>query len=165
MISLSRLSKLTISVIFFTVLNINSSFAEEAEDIWNLEKIENQEVTVENSVTEQESTESDSLYKTQQEREKDVKQLIEEEKTLLSKKISVVGIYDPDENGLSLDMWQNANGKIILELISKINKLNLSDDAKEIFDVAILTNSYIPKKNINHDQFLKLKEIIQNIIR
>ena len=57
------------------------SFSEEVEDIWNLEKIENQEVTVENNVIEEESTELDSIYKIQQERERDVEQLIEEEKT------------------------------------------------------------------------------------
>ena len=156
--NLKLLSKKIFAILFIFIFFFEKSFSEEPEDIWNLEKIKNKDVIVENSVTEQQNLESDSIYKIQQEREKDVEQLIKEEKTLLSKKISVVGIYDPDENGLSLDMWQNANGKIILELMSKINKLNLSDDAKEIFDVAILTNSYIPTKNINTYQFLKFKE-------
>jgi len=156
--NLKLLNKKIFTILFIFIFFFEKSFSEEPEDIWNLEKIEDKEITVENSATEDQSTESDSIYKIQQEREKDVMQLIKEEKTLLSKKISVVGIYDPDENGLSLDMWQKSNGKIILQLMSKINKLNLSDDAKEIFDVAILTNSYIPTKNINPDQFLKFKE-------
>ena len=36
---------------FLIIIFIFPSVSEEAEDIWNLEKIENQEVTGENSVT------------------------------------------------------------------------------------------------------------------
>ena len=54
-------------------------------------------------------------------------------------------------------MWSYSNGTKILELVDKINKINLSQDAKEILNIALLTNSYFPKKNINKEQFLKIK--------
>ena len=54
-------------------------------------------------------------------------------------------------------MWVNSNGIKILEIIDKIQKLNLSEDASEILNLTLLTNSYIPKKNIEKEQFLKIK--------
>ena len=36
---------------------------------------------------------------------------IQEEETLFSKKIEIAGLYDPAENGLTIDMWSNSNGK------------------------------------------------------
>ena len=54
-------------------------------------------------------------------------------------------------------MWTHSNGVKILEIIDKINNINLSEDAKEILNVALLTNSYIPTKNISKEQFLIIK--------
>jgi len=54
-------------------------------------------------------------------------------------------------------MWKNSNGIKILEIIEKIQNTNLSKDAIEIFNLTILTNSYFPEKNINKEQFLKIK--------
>ena len=79
--NLKLLNKKIFAILIIFIFFFEKSFSEEAEDIWNLEKIENQDVTVENSVAEEESLEIDSLYKIQQERERDVKLLIEEEKT------------------------------------------------------------------------------------
>ena len=48
-----------------------------------------------------------------------------------------------------MDMWTNSNGIKILEIFNKIKNINLSNDAKEILNIALLTNSYIPKKKYN----------------
>ena len=56
-----------------------------------------------------------------------------------------------------MDMWVNSNGLKILEIINKIEKKKLSKDSAEILNIALLTNSYFPKKNISKDQFLKIK--------
>jgi len=85
------------------------------------------------------------------------KTIIEEDTTLLSKKIEIVGLYDPEENDLTIDMWSNSDGEKILELFDKIQKIKLSNDAKEILNISLLTNSYFPKKNISKENFLKLK--------
>ena len=41
---------------------------------------------------------------------------------------------------------------------NRINKIKLSNDAKEILDIALLTNSYFPRKNITEKEFLNYKE-------
>ena len=66
-------------------------------------------------------------------------------------------MYDPVENGLTIDMWSNSNGVQILDLLNKIQEIKLSSDAKEILKISLLTNSYFPKQNISNEQFLELK--------
>ena len=69
----------------------------------------------------------------------------------------LVGIYDPSDNDLSINMWEFSDGEKILRVIKKIEKLNLSEDAKEIYNYVILTNSFPPKKNFSKEQFLEIK--------
>ena len=61
-------------------------------------------------------------------------------------------------------MWFNSDGNEIVSIFNRINKIKLSNDAKEILDIALLTNSYFPKKNISEDKFLNYKTdyLIQN---
>ena len=51
-------------------------------------------------------------------------------------------------------MWLNSDGNQILNIFKNINKINLSNDASEILDILLLTNSYYPDKNITKEQFL-----------
>ena len=82
---------------------------------------------------------------------------IQEDETLFSKKIEIAGLYDPAENGLTIDMWSNSNGEQILNLLNKIQAIKLSNDAKEILNISLLTNSYFPQQNISNEKFLELK--------
>ena len=61
-------------------------------------------------------------------------------------------------------MWINSDGNEIVSIFKRINEIKLSNDAKEILDIALLTNSYLPKKNISEDEFLNYKTdyLIQN---
>jgi len=54
-------------------------------------------------------------------------------------------------------MWKDSNGIEILKVAEKIKKIHLSNDATEILNIALLTNSYFPKQNISKEQFLKLQ--------
>ena len=63
--------------------------------------------------------------------------------------MQLIGLYDPQENNLNIDMWMNTDGDQIKSIIKKINTLNLSVDASEIYKVALLTNSYLPNINID----------------
>ena len=45
-------------------------------------------------------------------------------------------------------MWLNSDGDQLKNIFDKIDKIKLSDDAKEIMNIAMLTNAYYPKKNI-----------------
>ena len=80
----------------------------------------------------------------------DDNQNIEEEQTLDTNKI--VGLYDPEENGLDIDMWSKSNGDQILNIFKRINKMDLSKDATEILDILFLTNAHYPEINISKDK-------------
>jgi archaellum biogenesis ATPase FlaH len=54
-------------------------------------------------------------------------------------------------------MWSNSNGVQILSLLKKILGIKLSNDAKEILNISLLTNSYFPQQNISNEEFLELK--------
>ena len=78
--------------------------------------------------------------------------------------IKIVGLYDPEENGLDIDLWINSDGEEIKLILNNINKMSLSKDAQEILEIALLTNSYFPEKNITEEDFLnfKLNYLINN---
>ena len=149
---LKSLSKILIifSLIFAQQLN-SKLMSNEPIDIWNLEKKDKKKENKDEVADDQ----NDSFIKIKKV-EKSENQIIKDD-TLFSKNISLVGLYDPEENGLTIDMWKNSNGKLIKELIKKINNKNLSKDASEILEVALLTNSYSPTKNISQEEFLMFK--------
>ena len=65
----------------------------------------------------------------------------------------LAGLYDPAENDLDIDMWSNSNGKEIKILLKKINSKKLSNFSEKIMDIALLTNSYLPKNDISLEEF------------
>ena len=139
----------TIFIFFF----FSKIYSNEPVDIWNIDKKNIDQVSIKKK--EKKDSSLNSIYEMQTPKKDELK--IELEETLLSKKIQIAGIYDPAENGLSIDMWTNSDGKKIKNILSKINKKELSEDAKEILNISILTNSYFPQKNISDDEFLKIK--------
>ena len=145
--------KLTI-ILIFLIFNFSTN-SEEPVDIWSLDSKNNIEenVVVENS--DEKAISKNKIYEMQSKKKKQI--YIEEDQTLISKEIEIVGLYDPAENGLDINMWINSEGKKILSLSKAINKMSLSSDASEILDILLLTNSYYPKKNISREQFLKIK--------
>ena len=154
---LKLLNKKYLSIIlsFFFLFTLKV-YSTEPVDIWN---VDIKEITTENSTEdkniEDENISESSIYEMQLEKKKEFE--IQEEETLFSKKIEIAGLYDPAENGLTIDMWSNSNGKQILKLLNKIKETKLSNDAKEILNILLLTNSYFPQQDISYEQFLKLK--------
>ena len=71
--------------------------------------------------------------------------------------INLIGLYDPAENGLDIDMWSNSDGDEIKSILKKINSQKLSNFSEKILDITLLTNSYLPKNNISAKEFLDLK--------
>ena len=86
----------------------------------------------------------------------------------------LIGLYDPGQNDLSLEMWMRTNGELIKQSLKRIEKIKLSKFSEEIFLNTILTYSYSPQKNLTDKEFLKLKidwliknnkiEIIENFL-
>ena len=129
--------------------------SEEPIDIWNTEEnITTKNANVAENIQEKE-VKQNSIYKMQSQKEEKLN--IEEDQTLISKEIKIVGLYDAAENGLDINMWSNSNGDQILNIFKRIDKLSLSKDASGILDILLLTNAYYPEKNISKDQFLELK--------
>jgi len=143
---------LSILISFFFLQN---SYSIEPVDIWNLEKQSKQDNNSKNETVENENLLPSSIFNIQNKIKNEIS--VDEEENLLSKNINISGIYDPSDNDLSIDMWVNSDGAKILEIINKIQKISLSRDANEILNIALLTNSYFPEKNINKEQFLKTK--------
>ena len=153
--NLKLLNKKYLLVISFTLLFGFAAQTQEPIDIWSLEKkkIIEKVDKIEN-IAEKKNAQN-SIYEMQSQKEDGSN--IEETSTITSKGVKIVGLYDPAENGLDINMWSNSNGDQILNIFKRINKINLSKDASEILNILLLTNAHYPEINISKDQFLKIK--------
>ena len=143
-------------ILFCLLFTFGSQSEEEPADIWNVEVEQETKKKSENKIKlEEKDISQNSIYKMQSENVDEL--IIEENKTLTSDEIKIVGLYDPAENGLDINMWSNSNGEQILNLLNKIQAIKLSSDAKEILNISLLTNSYFPQQNISNEKFLELK--------
>ena len=145
--NLKLLNKKYLSVILFYLFFGVVAQSQEAVDIWNIEeKKTNENIDVTEDNTEDDITQN-SIYKMQSQKDSGLQ--IDEDQTLISDTIKIVGLYDPAENGLDINMWSKSNGDQILNIFKRINKLDLSKDASEILDILFLTNPHYPKINIS----------------
>ena len=153
---LKLLNKKNLSIIIFSLLITSSPFAEDKPiDIWNIEKKEVDTISEENlSDKNKQEVSENSIYKIQSDKKEDSIKLDGE---LTSKKIKIAGLYDPQDYGLSIDMWSNSDGLTLKKLFNNIDKYDLSKDATEILNISLLTNAYYPNQNITDHEFLKYK--------
>ena len=153
--NLKLLSKNYFLVILFSLFFGFATNSQEPVDIWEVgEKKPKENTTLIEDETEK-NIPQNSIYKMQSQKEEELS--IEETQTLISKETKLVGIYDPAENGLDINMWSNSNGDQILNIFKRIDKLELSRDAVEILDILLLTNAHYPEMNISKEQFLEIK--------
>ena len=150
---LKLLSRNIFIFLFSYFLIISLSFANETVDIWNLEN----------------NKKNNEIIKKKENLDKNNNQIsinnlnstnlisIEQDEKFNQDENNLVGLYDPDENDLTIDMWEKSDGDKITQIVEKIHKLNLSYDAKNIYNKLILTNSFPPKRNINTQDFINLK--------
>ena len=153
--NLKLLNKKYLSIILSFLLLGSATLSEEPVDIWDVEENKSTKGTSIVESSEEKKSSQNSIYKMQS--QKDSKLNIEEDQTLASKEIEIVGLYDPAANGLDINMWINSDGEQILKLFNNINKMELSNDASEILNILLLTNAYYPETNISKEQFLELK--------
>ena len=156
---LKLLNKTYLSILIIFFFSIVNSFSQnEPVDIWNIDKEQIQENSENNeliSITESEiETEKIDVFNMQT---KDRSDSIKVDETLNSKEIKIIGLYDPEDFGLKIDMWSNSNGDQLKYLFSNLAKINLSQDASELMNIVLLTNAYYPNKNISEKDFLKIK--------
>ncbi len=155
------LNKQFLSIIAFTLfLGLNSYSEEQPVDIWNLDKKKIKETSsnvtpVDNNENGNQTSESD-IYKMQAQKEKETGEIKMEEASN-SNATKIVGLYDPEDYDLKIDMWANSDGDQLKNLFSNLTKLDLSTDAADLMNISLLTNAYYPSRNISEKEFLKIK--------
>ena len=156
---LKLLNKKKIIFILTFLFSLNVFAENEPVDIWNLEK----EILKKKSIEKNQNTEGiiqgletteSSIYNNQS-KKKNKTILLDE--TLNTKDIKIIGLYDPDDYDLDINMWSNSDGQQLKNIFSNLNNLDLSNDASEIMEILMLTNTFYPNKNITEDEFLKFK--------
>jgi len=142
-------------IIIFLLSSLNVIAEDQPIDIWNIDKkvIETSSEAISSNEIIGVTAES-NIYNMQADKKKSSIKLDQE---LASKEIKIVGLYDPADYGLSMDMWSNSDGLILKKLFKNIDNFDLSGDASEILNIALLTNTYYPNKNITEEEFLKFK--------
>ena len=142
-------------IIIFLLSSLNVIAEDQPIDIWNIDKKAIETTSEAISSTEIIGvTAENNIYNMQADKKKNSIKLDQE---LASKEIKIVGLYDPADYGLSMDMWSNSDGLILKKLFKNIDNFDLSGDASEILNIALLTNTYYPNKNITEEEFLKFK--------
>ena len=150
MINLLQLSKLIIFTIFFLVFSFNTTYSEEAADIWK--KKENKENQNNQIIEEEVGLESPIISSDENSEQKTVNEV-----ELFDQGQDIIGLFDPEENNFHLNMWETSDGNDIKKIFKRINKLKLSEFSEDLLFRVLFTNSYSPKNNLNSSEFLKLK--------
>ena len=141
--------------LFFIIFVSTKSEANEPVDIWNIDKtktVDENNVQNSSSTSEEIAEENLSVYDLNNLKENNNNNQVLLENNL-ENKITLYGLYDPDENNLSIDMWNKSEGNEIKNIFSKIFMKNLSNDALDILQIVLLTNANTPENNIRKDEF------------
>ncbi len=147
-------SKLSVCFFIFTFFFNSFTFAEEKPvDIWANENNNTKKEKVNKTEKDLEKSKID-LQKIEDNKREDIKISDAQD---ISEDIKLIGLYEPEKNDFSLDMWSKTDGELIGSAIKRIEKIKLSKFSEDIFLNTILTYSYPPQKNLSENEFLKLK--------
>ena len=155
MISLLQLNKFLKIIFFFTLLFFPSFFLsaeDEPADIWKKKENNNEQGTQIAKEKKEIAIESPILSS-------DINKITIsiDEQQLDKSNLKIIGLFDPEKNNFSLDMWMNSDGKDIKNIFNRVNKLKLSKFSEDLLFQVLFTNAYPPKNNLSSDEFLKLK--------
>ena len=157
---ISKLLNKKIVLFFLLFIFFSKGLTNEPVDIWNIDKskieAENDDQStsvVSESISEETISVFDLNNKNNQSNENQI--LLENN---LENKTTLYGLYDPDENNLSIEIWDKSDGEEIKIIFDKIFSKNLSKDALDILEIALLTNSNIPIKNITEKEFYNFQK-------
>ena len=154
--NLKSLSKKFLFIILILSTSFKSHSSDKPIDIWKI----NEEKNNQNSETtlsidgENNPLKEISIYKKES---SDETLSIFQDTSLNSKMTKIIGLYDPNNYDLDINMWSNSDGDQLKDLFGRIAKLDLSEDASELMNISVLINAHYPKKNISEKEFLKLK--------
>ena len=72
-------------------------------------------------------------------------------------RISITNLNVFQDSNSNYRFTKFSDGNEIIKILNRIKKMDLSNDAKKILDIALLTNSFLPDKNIENENFLNFK--------
>ena len=150
---LKLLNKKFLTYFLFLTLISSHSNPNEPVDIWNLENIkknDNSEIEIKIEPSNSKKNRASNLNNSSLIN-------IEQDEKIESNQLKLVGLYDPAENDLNLNMWEFSDGEKILKIVKKLQKVQLSKDAQNIYKKLLLTNAFPPENNINFEEFVELK--------
>ena len=155
---LKLLNKKYFTIIFILLLSLNSYADDKPVDIWNIDKVDNEE---NNNSANSNTTKDEEIKKKETDiygmQSQKTTNLIELDNELNSRQINITGLYDPEDYGLDINMWSNSDGDQLKNIFNKLEKIKLSKDAKELLNISLLTNAHYPKNNISEKEFLKIR--------
>tara|TARA_B100001093_G_scaffold196311_1_gene188684 strand:+ start:196 stop:1953 length:1758 start_codon:yes stop_codon:yes gene_type:complete len=151
---LKLLNKNNLSIIIILFYNIFAYAEDQPIDIWAVDK-KKDEIKLKKELGEiSEVKIKGSIFDEQKVQEIETIKL---DSKLDSKKIKIVGLYDPKEYGLDINMWSNSDGLKLRNIFKNLENFQLSADAAEILNISLLTNAYYPSQNITKEEFIKFK--------
>ena len=133
--------------IFFTPL-----LSEDSVDIWKKENLNKKNSSDKEKKDSPKQWESKIKFDTKPSKETDINS-----SNLEINKNVVYGIFDPEENNLTLDMWVNSEGTRVKDTIDRIEKIKLSSFAEEVFISTLYTISKLPDQNMTDEEFIDYK--------
>ncbi len=141
-------------LIFLFFFSFSFTYGEEAVDIWKKNKDNKEKQSTSGDTGNININPTNSKIEISQTSTSGIK--IDENPQEEEINKSLYGIFDPDENNFTLDIWTNSNGDEIKDAFNRINKIKLSKTAEDLFISTMMTYSYMPK-NISEDKFLDLR--------
>ena len=120
-------------ILLYLFLGLSSFAEDQPADIWNLDKTKKEQLLNEKLS----ESEKDKLYKGNESSIYDLQSqkiidTIQVDSSLNSKETKIIGLYDPADYGLKIDMWSYSNGDQLKTLFSNLSKLKLSKDASDL---------------------------------
>tara|TARA_B100001029_G_scaffold132246_1_gene111113 strand:+ start:173 stop:1927 length:1755 start_codon:yes stop_codon:yes gene_type:complete len=144
-------SKFLLLLSFFMFFN-SQALGVDSADIWKKETIKEKESTKK----QEKLKEKPKIDFSKDKRDLDKIKIVDSNKNL-EEPIRLLGLFDPEQNDLNLDMWSSTNGDEVEKIFKRIEKVELSRFSEKIFIDTIFTYSYPAKANLSEDEFLKLK--------
>ena len=139
--------------LFFISLFLSSTlFSEDSVDLWKKENLNKKNIPIanQNISAKKEKTNIDINAQLPKESEVNLSDII-------VNRNPIYGIYDPNENNLTLDMWANSEGTTIKDTIERINKIKLSFFSEELLINTLFTVSKLPGRNMTDEEFINYK--------
>ena len=138
--------------LFIISIFFSSSLLSEEVDIWKKENLDKKIIS--NNSSNISVDQNQSKINVNQEIKTNI---ILSDNALTDSKNSVYGIFEPEQNNLTLDMWVNSEGTRVKDTIERIEKIKLSSFSEELLINTLFTISYLPGRNMTDEEFINYK--------